>query len=147
MLCDSFTLTLTEFEQIFGLDDCSGVFSILDHDGNGLLDAIEVFTILILFSDSRLEDRIRFMFELYDFNNNKWLEEVDLSFMIYNCITGLIKMYNIQSESIDNNNSLGLKCYNMLLELISNTFPKQFKIDCNNLIMRQAEVLELKELF
>tara|TARA_B110000285_G_C14793903_1_gene454293 strand:+ start:244 stop:573 length:330 start_codon:yes stop_codon:yes gene_type:complete len=107
----------------------------LDHDGNGLLDAIELFTIFILFSDSRLEDRIRFMFELYDFNNNAFLEEVDLSFMIYNCITGLVKMYNITSESIDNNNSLGLKSYNMLLELISTTFPKMFKIDCNNIIM------------
>ena len=40
----------------------------MDTDGNGLIDVIEIFSIMAIFSDSRLEDRIRFLFDLFDFN-------------------------------------------------------------------------------
>jgi hypothetical protein len=34
-----------------------------DTDKNGLVDAIEVFSCIIMFSDSKAEDKIRFLFD------------------------------------------------------------------------------------
>ena len=88
MLCDSFTMSKHEFEQILGFNDSEGLFNQLDTDANGVIDAIEVFTLLAIFSDSRLEDRFRFLFELYDFNERQWLEEIDLGYWL---ISGIMK--------------------------------------------------------
>jgi Ca2+-binding EF-hand superfamily protein len=71
MLCDSFALTLPEFEQVFALDE--SVFAIWDTDCNGMIDALEFFSALILFSQSKLEDKIRTIFELFDFNEKGYL--------------------------------------------------------------------------
>ena len=43
-----------------------------------MIDCIEFFTVMIIFTDGRIEDKIRFLFDLYDFNQNGYLEEVDL---------------------------------------------------------------------
>jgi hypothetical protein len=47
---------LREFEQIFGKDEG---FAIWDEDRNGLIDALELFSGLILFSEDKFEDKIR----------------------------------------------------------------------------------------
>ena len=54
------------------------VFTMWDSDCNGMIDCIEFFCVLILFSDGRVEDKIRFLVDLFDFNGNGYLEEVDL---------------------------------------------------------------------
>ena len=56
-ICENFSLDLTEFEQIFGSNESS--FVIWDTDDNGLIDALELFSGLILFADAKFEDRIR----------------------------------------------------------------------------------------
>ena len=56
-LCTNFSIDITEFEQIFG-QKVSG-FDIWDEDNNGLIDALELFSGLILFSESKFEDKIR----------------------------------------------------------------------------------------
>lgn len=56
-VCDNFCIDLTEFEQIFGASESS--FVVWDVDKNGLIDALELFSGLILFSDSKFEDKIR----------------------------------------------------------------------------------------
>ena len=83
MLCENFALSLKEFEQLFAFPDSEMLFQNLDHNGNGLIDGIEFFCILAIFSDSRIEDRMRFIFEIFDFNEDGVLEEVDLQFLIY----------------------------------------------------------------
>ena len=56
-VCDNFFIDLTEFEQIFGASESS--FVVWDVDKNGLIDILELFSGLILFSDSKFEDKIR----------------------------------------------------------------------------------------
>ena len=66
MLCESFAVTLREFEQIFALNEA--VFSIWDPDSNGMVDCIEFFTVLIIFAEGRVEDKLRLLMELFDFD-------------------------------------------------------------------------------
>lgn len=44
------------------------VFSVWDTDSNGLIDCIEFFTGMIVFSNSNVVDKIRFLIEFFDFN-------------------------------------------------------------------------------
>ena len=147
MLCDTFTLSQNEFDQLFGFNDTESLFSQLDHDANGVIDAIEVFTILAIFSDSRLEDRFRFLFEIFDFNERSWLEEIDLHFMIYTVINCIVKIFNLPTDGIEFEDSVGKRAYDQLLQYIATQFPVDFRINCANLIQWQGETLEIKEFF
>ena len=68
MLCETFSMNQAEFEQVFALTNVESIFLMLDNTGNGLLDYFEIFTLMAILSESRIEDRVRFLFELYDMN-------------------------------------------------------------------------------
>lgn len=147
MLCETFTMSINDMKQICAFQDTESVFNNLDSTGNGLIDAIELFTLLAIYSDSRLEDRLRFIFDLYDFNEKGVLEEVDLHFMIYTSLQGIVKVHNILSEAVENQPSAGNTVYYQLLQLMKQNFEKNFKINCNMFIMWQQEANMLKEFF
>ena len=84
MLCESFAVTFREFEQIFALNEA--VFSIWDTDSNGMIDCIEFFTVLIVFAEGRVEDKLRLLLELYDFDQKGYLDEVEIHFMAFTVI-------------------------------------------------------------
>jgi hypothetical protein len=50
-------MDLSEFEHIFGASESA--FVIWDTDNNGLIDSLELFSGIILFSDTKFEDKIR----------------------------------------------------------------------------------------
>jgi Ca2+-binding EF-hand superfamily protein len=75
------------------------VFSVWDTDSNGLIDCIEFFTALIVFCDCRMEDKIRFLLDLYDFNENGYLQEVEIQFMCYNILNATAKTFGVESET------------------------------------------------
>ena len=79
-ICDNFAVNLTEFETIFSSNEAT--FAIWDTDNNGLVDAMEVFAGLIMFADSKAEDKIRFLFDLFDFNEIQTISLMDLEFAI-----------------------------------------------------------------
>lgn len=56
-ISDTFSIDLTEFVQIFGSNESA--FVIWDTDDNGLIDALELFCGLIIFSDSKFDDKVR----------------------------------------------------------------------------------------
>ena len=56
-VCDTFSIDPTEFDQIFSAGE--DVFNIWDKDNNKLIDALELFSGLILFSDAKFEEKIR----------------------------------------------------------------------------------------
>lgn len=56
-LCDNFAMNLTEFESIFQANE--RMFLLWDTDNNGLIDALELFAGLMIFADSKAEDKIR----------------------------------------------------------------------------------------
>lgn len=50
-------MDLSEFEHIFGANESA--FVIWDTDNNGLIDSLELFSGIALFSDTKFEDKIR----------------------------------------------------------------------------------------
>lgn len=75
------------------------VFSVWDTDCNGLIDVIEFFTGMIIFSQSRVEDKLRFLIELYDFNANGHLQAQELQFLVFNLLTATAKTFGVDSEA------------------------------------------------
>jgi hypothetical protein len=53
-------------------------FNIWDTDGNGLIDALELFSGLILFSDAKFEEKIRCNFFLSIISFNIYIENISL---------------------------------------------------------------------
>ena len=66
-----------------------------DTEENGLIDALEVFTGIIIFSDSNAEDKVRFLFDLYDFNEIQSISLLDLELICHNAIIATSKMYGL----------------------------------------------------
>jgi hypothetical protein len=95
-VCDNFSIDLIEFEQIFGANESS--FVVWDVDKNGLIDALELFSGLILFSDSKFDDKIRFLFDLFDLNELNSLSPIDIEFMIYSSIGSTYKIFGVKQE-------------------------------------------------
>ncbi len=50
-------MDLTEFEHIFGAGESA--FVIWDTDNNGLIDSLELFSGICIFSDTKFDDKIR----------------------------------------------------------------------------------------
>ena len=62
-ICDNFAINLTEFETIFASNE--RMFAIWDTDNNGLVDALELFAGLIMFSDAKAEDKLRCKYRIH----------------------------------------------------------------------------------
>ena len=90
----------------------------LDQNSNGLIDSIELFTIMCIFSDCREEDKMLFLFDVFDFNGRGWLEAADIEFMMFVIVQGLVKIFGVESESIENDGSTGHAAYNQLMEML-----------------------------
>lgn len=65
-ICEGFTISIPEYTQIFGASQLS--FAVWDSRGRGKVDAIEMFAGLVVFSRMRYEQKIKFLFEMFDFN-------------------------------------------------------------------------------
>ena len=66
LICEGFTLDSTEFSQIFGTS--VNAFSVWDVERRRRIDALEMFSGLILFSNARFDDKVQFLFEVFDLN-------------------------------------------------------------------------------
>ena len=64
----------------------------------GLIDALELFAGLIIFADSKAEDKIRFIFDLFDFNQMQTVSVIDLEFAIMCILMSTSKIFNIGSD-------------------------------------------------
>ena len=145
MLCESFAVSLKEFEQIFCMSEA--VFSVWDTDSNGLIDCIEFFTAMIVFSDARIEDKLRFLLDIFDFNENGYLTEIELHFLAFNVLTATAKVFGVEIETPSFPNSNGNAAYNTFNDLLRMTFPKNPMIGSKELIRWVTESPDLREFF
>lgn len=60
-ICDSFSIDIDEFQQIFSLtkEEAYNEFLVWDTDETTIVDGLEIFTGLIIFAKSRLQEKIR----------------------------------------------------------------------------------------
>lgn len=95
-VCDNLSIDLTEFEQIFGANESS--FIIWDTDENGLVDALELFSGLTLMSSSTFDEKVNFLFHLFDFNEVGYLSLTELEFMLDCCLLSIFKIYSVRND-------------------------------------------------
>ena len=110
------------------------VFTMWDSDSNGMIDTIEIFCVMILFADGRIEDKIRFIAEFFDFNQNNYLEEVDLLFIAFNAINGTVKIFQVESELPTMPGSGGDQAYKIFEDNVVHNFEKNARIGINELM-------------
>jgi hypothetical protein len=91
--CDDFSVNHTEFELIFMEGDDS--FKIWDTENTGYVLSLEVFAGLVIFAASKSEDKIRLLFDIFDFNNIKAISIQDLEFCIDCIVETTYKLYNL----------------------------------------------------
>ena len=95
---------MTEFEQIFG--HLQNEYQLWDTDHNGLIDSIEIFTGLTIYSEAATEEKFHFLFDLVDFNKRHEIGYYDLIFLFVTFINSVFKIHklglNIPSEEIEN---------------------------------------------
>jgi hypothetical protein len=96
-ICESFALDLSHFQKIFNVNE--NHFVIWDTDNNGLIDALELFSGMAVFSSAKFEDIIRFLFDLFDLNEVNSLCKIDVEFMMFSCMSSAYKIYNINEEN------------------------------------------------
>ncbi|KAL4497254.1 hypothetical protein ABPG72_011189 [Tetrahymena utriculariae] len=130
-VCDTFSIDLTEYEQIFGSNE--QIFKIWDTDNNGLIDALELFSGLILFSDASFDEKVRFLFDIFDFNELNVLTIIDLEFMLISCANATLKIVKQNLEIKEDE----------INEFLNNYFSDDSKIDTNQLIKWCSKVPEI----
>lgn len=72
-----------------------------DTDENGLIDALEIFSGITVFSDAIAEEKIRFLFDLYDFNEMQSLSLMELEFLLSSILDASKKIFSIEHEFSD----------------------------------------------
>jgi len=118
-LGSSFALDAFEFEAIFK----HGAFAIWDTDHNGLVDALEIFSCLALFADTRFDDRVRCMvysviFSLFDFNSEDALARNELEMMLVVTLRSLCKVMSIvEGDDLRDARERVLHAFNVNLKL------------------------------
>ena len=73
-------------------------FRIWDSENYGLLDAFEIFSGLIIFAKAPFEDKLRFLFEIFDMNETGIMDLTELEFLLNTSVFSLFKIKNIKEE-------------------------------------------------
>ena len=97
-----------------------------------MIDALELFSGIIIFSDSKAEDKIRcnwtpdflVLFDLFDFNEIQSLSMLDLEFCIQCVLTSSSKIYGVGDEVQDVE----------ITSLIRSSFPEGARITLTQLL-------------
>lgn len=84
-----------------------------------------MFTGLILFSDARAEDKLKAMFELFDFNEIQTISKSDLEFLLCCCITSAFKLFSFAEEIVQEKE---------IHELIQNSLSKTNRVTLTDLV-------------
>lgn len=97
-ICDTFAISSSEFNQIFTGPKEKQLWAIFDKEKSELIDALELFSGLILFARDNFDKKLRFLFDLFDFNELNSLSIIDLEFMIISCGNATYKLYGVEAE-------------------------------------------------
>lgn len=68
------------------------IFEILDNDNDGRIDGLELVAGLVLVCRGSFEEKVKVLFEAFDFNLNSQLGKSELSMMITSCVCGVIAL-------------------------------------------------------
>ena len=96
MICNGFWIDYEQFHKVFKESD--KIFNLWDFQENGLIDVLELFSCLLLFSKSEFDEKIKFIFEIYDFNDLHSLTTIDVEYIINCCLCSMLRVYKCPPE-------------------------------------------------
>ena len=73
----------------------AALFSVLDDDRNDLIDSLELLSTLCLLSSMSNEEKIQFIFALYDFDYSRRLSVEEVFLALRSALSGLCKVANV----------------------------------------------------
>jgi hypothetical protein len=88
-----------------------------------------------------VEDKIRFLFEFFDMNENNYLEECDIQFMFLSCINAVSKMFAYTDEQAKEESFKGI------CKFILQSFPEGMKVTVSEILKWGTTAMEFKEFF
>lgn len=140
-VCENFSIDFQEFQEIFqslntkDSEDFNKIFSLWDNNKNGLIDALELFSGLILFADAKFQEKIRFLFDIFDLNELNTLSLVDIEYMFNCCIASSLRICKCQLELNQQ----------VIDDFVSNNFPKDSRINVSKLIYQSCQSTEIRK--
>ena len=57
-----------------------------------LIDAFEIFSGLVIYSEDKFEDKAKFLFDMFDLNEETKITLIELEFMLNTAITSIFKI-------------------------------------------------------
>lgn len=112
------------------------MFNIWDTDKNGLIDALELFSGLILFSEAKFEDKLRFLFDIFDFNELNSLSIIDLEFMMISCCNATFKIIGLVESEVNEED---------ITEFLSKHFNDDSRVNISQMLKWCAKTSEIRD--
>ncbi|KAL4486887.1 hypothetical protein ABPG72_009651 [Tetrahymena utriculariae] len=117
----SYRLFYEEFDQIFGIlmDDTEPIFNKLSEQVSNnkelkMADVYECLACFALFSGDTFENKIQFVYRLFDFDSSNTIEKQELIFTISSVIKSLCKVVGVPVPKIEFLESLADACFLMI---------------------------------
>ncbi len=76
-------------------------YDVWDTEKQGYINPMEMFSGLIIFSKVAYEDKIKFLYELFDLNEQGFLEYDDLAFVFISVCEATCKIYKLSVEMLN----------------------------------------------
>lgn len=106
---NGFALVETQFESLIAFKKLSGgssnvcpietLFSILDNDHDGRIDGLELLGGLALCCNATLEEKARFIYELFDFDMNSVMKRTELIMLMMSSVCGVIVLTGLGEDA------------------------------------------------
>ncbi len=89
------------------------------------------------------------LFEFFDFNENNFLDEQDIQFLVYTCVSASYKIFSIGgiATRADDSNIQQHETNEKMLQLIRETFPEGMKISISDMLKWAVGTTAIKEFF
>lgn len=88
-----------QFEDVFApiVDDAEPFFLLLQNEQNleGVVDIYEALAVFAVFSKDKFDKKVNFIFELFDFDRSRSLEQAELALTLQAVLRGLCKFVHI----------------------------------------------------
>ena len=99
---DDTYVTRNQFQKVFQLSDALtyALFRIFDPNGDGRVHSLDVWGAIILASEARNEEKIKVLFELTDFNEDKYMGPLDCELLLRCASRGFSRLKGIPFPEI-----------------------------------------------
>ncbi|KAG3144949.1 hypothetical protein PI126_g13935 [Phytophthora idaei] len=116
-LGDKMTVTPEEFDEIFSLicQDSLEHFALFDSWEVGkVVDVMEVFAVIIVFCTATMEEKVPFLFDLFDFDHSKMISRDELVLLMLCTTRGLCKAIGMPRPATDSLEALTIDAFSYI---------------------------------